>query len=139
MTSFLMYDIINLGSEYMNDLFIIDNYVDEREFRNYINELLKKKGYQRIRLDDTRISDRDKINDNDIFAKKGEIYYTIQVFLNENITQKHINETLKDMEKEHVSAGIIVTNNCVSIENKDYANQKLIQIWDRTELEKDIN
>ena len=23
-------------SDYMNDLFIIDNYVDEREFRNYI-------------------------------------------------------------------------------------------------------
>ena len=123
----------------MNDLFIIDNYVDEREFRNYINELLKQKGYERINIDDVRIADGDKINDNDIIAKKGEIYYTIQVFLNKNITKKQIDETLKDMEKENVSAGIIITNNSVSTEEKDYANIKLIQIWDRAELEKDIS
>lgn len=123
----------------MNDLFIIDNYVDEREFRNYINELLKQKGYERVNIDDVRIADGDKINDNDIIAKKGEIYYTIQVFLNKNITKKQIDETLNDMEKENVSAGIIITNNSVSTEEKDYANIKLIQIWDRTELEKEIN
>ena len=123
----------------MNDLFIIDNYVDEREFRNYINELLKEKGYERITIDDVRISDHDKLNDNDIIAKKGEIYYTIQTFLNTNITKKHINETLKDMEKENISAGIIITNNYVSTFDKDYANTKLIQIWDRAELEKTIN
>lgn len=122
----------------MNDLFIIDNYVDEREFRNYINELLKKKGYERINIDDVRIADNDKINDNDIIAKKGEIYYTIQVFLNKDITKKQIDETLKDMTNEKVSAGIIITNNYVSPEEKDYANKLLIQIWDRTELEKEI-
>ncbi len=123
----------------MNDLFIIDNYVDEREFRNYINELLKNKGYERVIIDDVRIADRDKINDNDIIAKKGEIYYTIQVFLNKNITKKEIDETLNDMEKENISAGIIITNNYVSPEEKDYANNKLIQIWDRMALEKEIN
>lgn len=123
----------------MNDLFIIDNYVDEREFRNYINELLKQKGYERVIIDDIRIADQNKINDNDIIAKKGEIYYTIQVFLNKNITKKQIDETLDDMAKEKVSAGIIITNNYVSTEEKDYANKKLIQIWDRTELEKEIN
>lgn len=123
----------------MNDLFIIDNYVDEREFRNYINELLKKKGYHRVLIDDVRIADSNKINDNDIIAKKGEIYYTIQVFLNKNITKKEIDETLNDMAKENVSAGIIITNNYVSTEEKDYANNKLIQIWDRMELEKEIN
>ena len=123
----------------MNDLFIIDNYVNEREFRNYINELLKNKGYQRVTIDDVRISDQDKLNDNDILAKKGEIYYTIQVFLNKNITKKQIDETLNDMAKENISAGIIITNNYVSTEEKAYANQKLIQIWDRTELEKEIN
>ena len=122
----------------MNDLFIIDNYVDEREFRNYINELLKKKGYERINIDDVRIADNDKINDNDIIAKKGEIYYTIQVFLNKDINKKQIDETLKDMTNEKVSAGIIITNNYVSPEEKDYANKLLIQIWDRTELEKEI-
>lgn len=122
----------------MNDLFIIDNYVDEREFRNYINELLKQKGYQKVFIDDVRISDSDRINDNDILAKKGEIYYTIQVFLNKNINKKQIDETINDMAKENVSAGIIITNNYVSTEDKDYANKKLIQIWDRTELEKEI-
>ncbi len=122
----------------MNDLFIIDNYVDEREFRNYINELLKNKGYERVTIDDVRVSDGDKINDNDIIAKKGEIYYSIQVFLNTDITKKHINETLNDMARENVSAGIIITNNYVSTEEKNYANEKLIQIWDRMELERDI-
>ena len=123
----------------MNDLFIIDNYVDEREFRNYINEVLKNKGYERIIIDDVRIADQNKINDNDIIAKKGEIYYTIQVFLNKNITKRQIDETLQDMTKENISAGIIITNNYVSNEEKNYANQKLIQIWDRPFLEKEIN
>ena len=122
----------------MNDLFIIDNYVNEREFRNYINSLLIKKGYNRVTIDDPRIADRDKYNDNDILIKKGEIYYTIQIYLNTDIKEKQINETLKDMEKENVSSGIIVTNNYVDNNMKEYANSKLIQIWDRTELEKEM-
>ncbi len=123
----------------MKDLFIIDNYVDEREFRNYINLLLTKKGYERVSIDDTRISDHDKLNDNDMLAKKGELYYTIQTFLNTDIKKSQIDETLKDMQKENVSVGIIITNNYIDNEVKDYANKKLIQIWDRAELEKDIN
>ena len=122
----------------MTDLFIIDNYVDEREFRNYINHLLAKKGFVRITIDDVRISDHDKLNDNDMLAKKGELLYTIQTFLNTDITEKQIDEVLKDMEKEKVSIGIIITNNYVPNNIKDYANQKLIQIWDRAELEKDL-
>ena len=123
----------------MKDLFIIDNYVDEREFRNYINLLLTKKGYERVSIDDARIADRNKINDNDMLAKKGELYYTIQTFLNTDIKEKQIDETLKDMQKENVSVGIIITNNYISNEVKEYANKKLIQIWDRAELEKDIS
>ena len=123
----------------MNDLFIIDNYVDEREFRNYINEVLKHKGYEKVLMDDVRISDNTKLNDNDIIAKKGEIYYTIQVFLNKDITKRQIDETLNDMAKEKVSSGIIITNNYVSTKEKEYANSMLIQIWDRTELEKEMN
>ena len=123
----------------MKDLFIIDNYVDEREFRNYINLLLTKKGYERVSIDDTRISDHDKLNDNDMLKKKGELYYTIQTFLNTDIKKSQIDETLKDMQKENVSVGIIITNNYIDNEVKDYANKKLIQIWDRAELEKDIN
>ena len=122
----------------MKDLFIIDNYVDEREFRNYINSLLLEKGYIKVTIDDVRIADRDKYNDNDILAKKGEIYYTIQTFLNTDINKKQIDETLKDMDKEKVSAGIIITNNYVSEEVREYANSKLIQVWDRLVLEKDI-
>ena len=122
----------------MNDLFIIDNYVDEREFRNYINSLFIKKGYERVTIDDTRLSDSDKINDNDILIKKGEIYYTVQIYLNTDIKEKHIVETLKDMNKENVSAGIIITNNYVDNKIKAHANDKLIQIWDRVELEKEM-
>ena len=122
----------------MNDLFIIDNYVDEREFRNYINSLFIKKGYERVKIDDPRIADSDKYNDNDILIKKGEIYYTVQVYLNTEIDSKHIVEVVEDMRKENVSAGIIITNTEVSTDMKDYANKKLIQIWDRIELEKDI-
>lgn len=122
----------------MKDLFIIDNYVDEREFRNYINFLLLEKGYIKVTIDDVRIADKDKYNDNDILAKKGEIYYTIQTFLNTDINKKQIDETLKDMDKEKVSAGIIITNNYVSEEVREYANSKLIQVWDRLVLEKDI-
>ena len=122
----------------MEDLKIIDKYVDEREFRNYINSLFIKKGYKRVTLDDPRIADRDKLNDNDILVKKGEIYYTVQVYLNDDIDSKHIVETVEDMRKEGVSAGIIVTNREVSTDLKDYANSKLIQVWDKTELEKEI-
>ena len=123
----------------MKDLFIIDNYVDEREFRNYINSLLLKKGYIRVTIDDVRISDKDLLNDNDIFAKKGELYYSIQTFLNVDIGKKEIDETLNDMKKENVSVGIIVTNNYVNREILEYANEKLIQIWDRAFLEREID
>lgn len=74
-----------------------------------------------------------------MLAKKGELYYTIQTFLNTDIKKSQIDETLKDMQKENVSVGIIITNNYIDNEVKDYANKKLIQIWDRAELEKDIN
>ncbi len=122
----------------MNDLNIIDNYVDPREFRNYINSLFIKKGYERVTIDDPRLADRDSLNDNDIFVKKGEIYYTVGVYLNEEIDSKHIVDIVEDMRREDVSAGIIITNTEVSTDMKDYANKKLIQIWDRIELEKDI-
>ena len=123
----------------MKDLFIIDNYVDEREFRNYINNLLVKKGYVRVTIDDVRVADYDKLNDNDMIARKGELYFTIQTFLNTDIGEEEINETLNDMENEKISAGIIITNNYVGNDIKESANKKLIQIWDHSELEKDIN
>lgn len=122
----------------MKDLFILNNYVDEREFRNYINSLLINKGYVKVEIDDPGIADHDKKNDNDIIAKKGELYFTIQTFLNTEIGDKEINETLNDMKNENISAGIIITNNNVSNDIKEAANKKLIQIWDRDYLAKDI-
>lgn len=132
----MCYNLIVRKGEIMNDLFIIKNYVDEREFRNYINTILLKKGYTRINIDDPRIANNDKLDDNDILARYGNVDYTVQVYLNTKITLNHIEETLKDMEKENVSAGIIITNDEVSNEIKETANKKLIQIWDKIELEK---
>ena len=135
----MCYNLIVRKGDIMNDLFIIKNYVDEREFRNYINTILLKKGYTRINIDDPRIANNDKLDDNDILARYGNVDYTVQVYLNTKITLNHIEETLKDMEKENVSAGIIITNDEVSNEIKETANQKLIQIWDKIELEKYVD
>ena len=121
------------------DLKIIDKFVDEREFRNYIDYIFEKENFKYVKIDDERISDRDKSNDNDLLIQKGELYYTVQIFLNNDITTKEIDETLKDMQKENVSAGIIITNRVVDSELKEYANKHLIRIWDRLELENKFN
>lgn len=121
------------------DFKIIDNFVDEREFRNYIDYLFEKNNYKYVKIDDVRLSDKDKYNDNDIIIKKDELYYTVQIFLNRDITEKEINETLLDMEKENITQGIIITNHIVSNEMKEYANKKLIRIWDRLVLENKYN
>jgi len=66
--------------------------------------------------------------------KKGGIKYTAQTFLNENIGDKEIDEVLKDMEKENVSAGIIITNKEITNNIKEKAKLHNIKIWDRTKL-----
>ena len=122
----------------MKVIVIIDKYVDEREFRNYSTYWLSKLGFKSITIDDPSLNDKDSTNDNDFKATKRNKEYTIQTFLNQNITEKEVEETLIDMEKEHVENGIIVTNKEVSEEFIKYAKEKKIEIIDRAKFTEDI-
>lgn len=116
----------------MNIIVIIDKFLDGREFRNYSSSWLEELGFKEIKIEDPRLSDEDPANDNDIYAKKDGKEYTIQTFLNRNLTQKEIDETIKDMKKEKVENGVIVTNMEVSDEFKALALKESIQIIDRS-------
>ena len=118
----------------MEELNIVKNYMDRREFRNYVTTMLSKHNYEIINIDDVRISDEDKYNNNDIIVKKDNKKYTVQTFLNKEITDKHIEATLKDMDKEKVSYGLIVTNFNVNDDIKNKTKKKKITILDRKEF-----
>ena len=118
----------------MEDIKILDNYVDDREFRNYIHKVLIENEYQLVTIDDVRIADSDKINDNDIRAFKDGMTFTIQTYLNMDITEKEINETVKDIEKEKVSGAIIFSNRIVNKDIVELAKKNKIIIWDRDVL-----
>ena len=122
----------------MNEIFIIDNSMDDREFRNYVCSILPKLDFNNIRIEDVRISDEDKINDNDIFADKNGFSYTVQTYLNKTVTKKTLNECMKDMEKENVNAGLIVTNTDIAPEIKEEAKKYSIELVDRSILKKII-
>ncbi len=122
----------------MKVIVIIDKFIDEREFRNYSAYWLSKLGFKNIRMDDARLSDEDPINDNDFLATKKNKEYTIQTFLNKDITEKEVNETIEDMLKEKVDNGIIITNKNVSEEFRKYAHEKSIDIIDRNELTEEL-
>ena len=118
----------------MENIKIIDSFIDDREFRNYVITFLESKGYTLKKIDDERVSDRVKNNDNDFLVFKSNKLSTVQTFLNKNITEKEINETIRDMKKENVDNAIIVTNKNV---NKDIINKyksENITIIDRKEL-----
>lgn len=118
----------------MNYKYVIDNCLDDREFRNLVNTILSKNGFTSLGFDDVFLSDNDQINNNDILVKKRHVKYTVQTFLNKNINIEQINETLDDMENENVNMGIIVTNKEVSAEIKEIARQRNIEIWDKNKL-----
>ena len=122
----------------MKEINIVDNYMDEREFRNYIHTMFYKHKYHPISIDDVRLSDRDKKNDNDLLVTKNNITYTVQTYLNKEIGDKQIEETFKDMDKEKVSHGIIVTNYYVAEDTKKKASKKNITILDRSVFEEGI-
>ena len=63
--------------------------------------MLHKNGYSPITVDDERVSDETELNDNDLLATKDNKKFTVQTYLNTSITDKHIEETLKDMDKEN--------------------------------------
>ena len=118
----------------MKDMSIIDNFLDEREFRNYIYSLLPSLGFESIFIDDVRVSDLKEINDNDIKAERNGLRYTIQTFLNTDITKKEIDETIEDMLNERVSLAAIITNKHVDQDVKDMAWEHSVEIIDRDDL-----
>ena len=122
----------------MKEIKIVDNYMDEREFRNYVNTMFYKHKYNLIEIEDVRLADKDKENDNDILVAKDGITYTVQTYLNTKIGRKEIEETLQDFEKEKVLNGIIVTNYYVDKDIKEEALTKNIIILDRKEFEQGI-
>ena len=122
----------------MEELKIVKNYMDEFEFRNYVYTMLHKNGYSPITVDDERVSDETELNDNDLLATKDNKKFTVQTYLNTSITDKHIEETLKDMDKENVSYGLIVTNFTVNKEIKEKASKKHIIILDKSKFKDGI-
>ena len=123
----------------MEDIKIIDNSLDDREFRNYVCYILPKLGFDNIKIEDERIADNDKENDNDIIAKKDNISYTILTYLNREIGKKEIDEVVKDIIKEQVTGGVIVSNLEVEEKIKEEAKKENIEIIDRKDLIKAIN
>ena len=122
----------------MNDLEIIDSFLDEREFRNYIASYLETKGYSKVTADDPRVSDPGKLNDNDLLAVADGDLFTVQTFLNTEITRRQIYEVIDDIDRENADAGILVTNTAVSDTIKKFAAENDVYIFDRTDLIKDI-
>lgn len=122
----------------MKEIEIADNYMDEREFRNYVNTMFYKHGYHPLKIDDVRIADPDKNNNNDQLVTKDEIKYTVQTYLNEQIGEKEIKDTIEDMKKEKVEYGLIISNLFVNNEVKEKAEESNITILDRNEFKDDI-
>lgn len=118
----------------MKDMLIIDSFLDDREFRNYVHSILIKNGFANVTIEDERLADRYKINNNDILAIKNGTIYTVQTYLNKDISKKEITETLNDMKKERVENGLIISNKEVATSVKESAKKKSIEIWDRTTL-----
>ena len=122
----------------MEELKIVKDFMDDREFRNYVHTMFYKNNFKYIRLDDSRVSDEYPENDNDIKVTKDGIKYTVQTYKNTRITDKQIKETLEDMKKEKLEHGIIVTNYNVSKETKDKAKKKKVYILDREIFEQGV-
>jgi len=122
----------------MDELKIVKEFMDDREFRNYVHTMFYKNNFKYIRLDDSRVSDEYPENDNDIKVTKDGIKYTVQTYKNTRITDKQIEETLEDMKKEKLEHGIIVTNYNVSKETKDKAKKKKVYILDNEIFEQGV-
>lgn len=122
----------------MMDSNIIDNFIDDREFRNYAISLLSYFGYELISIDDERISDEDIKNNNDILARKDGRRYAIQTYLNKDITLDELNEAIIDKLLEHTSYALIITNKCIDKDVKEKALSRNITLIDREDLIKVI-
>ena len=122
----------------MMDSNIIDNFIDDREFRNYVVSLLSNFGYELISIDDERISDEDIKNNNDVLARKDGRRYAIQTYLNKDITLDELNDAIIDKLLEHTSYALIITNKCIDKDVKEKALSRNITLIDREDLIKVI-
>lgn len=122
----------------MDDIKVIDLYMDDREFRNYVNTMLRKHGYVRFYMDDSRVSDEEFDNNNDIKVSKEGMRYDVQTYLNTEIGEKEINDTLEDMGNEGLKYGLIVTNMIVDDSVKKEAINMYIRILDRKDFDENI-
>ncbi|MBQ9024182.1 MAG: restriction endonuclease [Bacilli bacterium] len=122
----------------MEEIKIVDNYMDEREFRNYVGTMFYKHGYYPIEMDDARLKDNNPTNDNDMLVRKDDVKYTVQTYLNTKIGDEQIEETRKDIEREKVVGGLIITNYYADKEIKEKASKEGIIILDRAEFENGI-
>lgn len=122
----------------MEDIKVIDLYMDDREFRNYVNTMLRKHGYVRFYMDDSRVSDEEFDNNNDIKVSKDGMRYDVQTYLNTEIGEKEINDTLEDMGNEGLKYGLIVTNMIVNDEVKKEAINMHIRVLDRKDFDENI-
>ena len=86
-------------------------------------------GYNPVKIDDERVSDDSKVNDNDITMIKDKIKCTVQTFLNKEIGEKELVETYEDMQKEKVEKGIIISNLEVNEFLRDEASSRNIEVW----------
>ena len=118
----------------MEDIKVIDLYMDDREFRNYVNTMLRKYGYVRFYMDDARVSDEEFDNNNDIKVSKDGMRYDVQTYHNTEIGEKEINDTLEDMGNEGLKYGLIVTNMIVNDEVKKEAINMHIRVLDRKDF-----
>ena len=112
--------------------------MDDREFRNYVNSMLRKYGYVRFYIDDPRLADEEAENNNDIKVTKDDMRYTVQTYLNTDIGEKEINDTLEDMGNEGLKYGLIVTNMIVSDDIRKEAINMHIRVLDRKDFDNDI-
>ena len=122
----------------MMDSNIIDNFIDDREFRNYVVSLLSRFGFELISIDDERISDEDIKNNNDVLARKDGRRYAIQTYLNKDITLDELNDAIIDKLLEHTSYALIITNKCIDKDVKEKALSRNITLIDREDLIKVI-
>ena len=122
----------------MEDIKILDNYINDMEFRNYIHGILIKNGFEEVTIDDVSLCDDDDENDNDILAIKDGKKYTVQTYLNRSVTLEDLIETKKDIEKEKAYSAIVITNKGYDKEVDDFAKENDITIWDREQLKKAI-
>ena len=112
----------------------IDNYMDDREFRNLVYVILNKMGYINIEIVDERLVDDNKSNDNDILAKMNDFTYLISTYLNKEINAEVLNECFKDIEQNNATFGMIFTNTIVTEEIRLKAKNMNIEIVDRDRL-----